>query len=185
MKRRRRDEELEEQEREHERLQQELVASQATPADRVLELQKTAGNRATTAALSRWGLPTLPLAAAPQWPKEPQVIIDGAVIPLEGWSMAEGHDGAAGPDRSSHLNDVNVVTPLGDHSADLMLKATQGAQIKTAVIVIPTKDGKGYTVTLEEVVISSYSVSDRTVSWALSYRKRTFAETPPKAQPRP
>ena len=50
---------------------------EATPADRVLELQKTAGNRAVGAALARWGLPWLPLAAAPQWPKEPQVIIDG------------------------------------------------------------------------------------------------------------
>ena len=96
----------------------------------------------------------------------------------------DGHGGAAGPDRSQ-LNDVNIVTALGDQSADLMRKATQGAGIKTVVIVVPTKDGKGYTVTLEEVVISNYSVSDKTVSLALSYRKRTFAETPPKAQPRP
>ena len=66
-----------------------------------------------------------------------------------------------------------------------MRKATQGADIKTVVIVVPTKDGKGYTVTLEEVVISSYSVSDKTVSWRCPTARRTFAETPPKAQPRP
>ena len=74
---------------------------EATAADRVLDLQKTAGNRATTAALSRWGFPGFPATAAPQWPKEPQVIIDGVVIPLQSWSLAEGHGGATGPDRSS------------------------------------------------------------------------------------
>ena len=61
----------------------------------MLDLQKTAGNRATTAAISRWGLPWLPMAAAPQWPKEPQVIIDGVVIPLQSWSMDGG--GTAAP----------------------------------------------------------------------------------------
>ena len=190
-KRRRREERLEEEEEQGREPSPENVLEkerpkekEATPADRVLDLQKTAGNRATTAALSRWGFPGFPATAAPTWPKEPQVIVDGVVIPLQSWSMAEGHGGAVGPDRS-HLSDVNVVTPLGDHSTDLMLKATQGGQIKTVVIVVPTKDGKGFTVTLEEVVISSYSVSDQTVSWAMSYRKKTFAETPPKAQPRP
>ena len=69
---------------------------EASPADKVLDLQKTAGNRATTAALSRWGFPGFPATAAPTWPKEPQVIIDGVVIPLEAWSMAEGHNGARG-----------------------------------------------------------------------------------------
>jgi hypothetical protein len=189
-KRRRREERLEEEEQAREPAQENVLEQErpkekeGTVADRVLDLQKTAGNRAATEAIARWGLPTLPLSAAPQWPKEPQVIIDGVVIPLQAWSMTEGHGGATGPDRSQ-LNDVNIVTALGDHSTDLMRKATQGAGVKTVVIVVPTKDGKGYTVTLEEVVISSYSVSDKTVSLALSYRKRTFAETPPKAQPRP
>ena len=75
----------------------------------MLELQKTAGNRAITAAISRWGLPWIPMAAAPQWPKEPQVIIDGVVIPLQSWSWSEGATGtgATGPDMSQ-LNDVNI-----------------------------------------------------------------------------
>jgi len=190
-KRRRREERLEEEEEQGREPSPENVLEkerpkekEATAADRVLDLQKSAGNRATTAALSRWGFPGFPATAAPTWPKEPQVIIDGVVIPLQAWSVSEGHNGATGPDRSQ-LNDVSIVTPLGDHTTDLMLKATQGGQIKTVIVVVPTKDGKGYTVTLEEVAIGSYSVSDRTVSWAMSYRKRTFAETPPKAQPRP
>jgi len=188
-KRRRREERLEEDEQVREPAEENVLEKErpkekeGTVADRVLDLQKTAGNRATTEAIARWGLPT-PLAAAPQWPKEPQVIVDGVVIPLQAWSMTEGHGGAEGPDRSQ-LNDVNIVTALGDDTSDLMRKAAQGAGIKTVVIVVPTKDGRGFTVTLEEVVISSYSVSDKTVSLALSYRKRTFAETPPKAQPRP
>ena len=189
-KRRRREERLEEEEQVREPAEENVLEKErpkekeGTVADRVLDLQKTAGNRATTEAIARWGLPTVPLAAAPQWPKEPQVIIDGVVIPLQAWSMSEGQNGARGPDQSQ-LNDVNVVTALGEESADLMRKATQGATIKTVVIVVPTKDGKGYTVTLEEVAISSYSVSDKTVSWSMSYRKKTFAQTPPKAQPRP
>jgi hypothetical protein len=191
-KRRRREERLEEEEEQGREPAQENVLEkerpqekEATAADRVLDLQKSAGNRATTAALSRWGFPGFPATAAPTWPKEPQVIIDGVAIPLEGWSMAEGQaPGGTGPERSQ-LNDVSIVTPFGPHSTELMRKATQGGQIKTVIIVVPTKDGKGYTVTLEEVAISSYSISDRTASWAMSYRKRTFAETPPKAQPRP
>jgi len=191
-KRRRREERLEEEEAQGREPAEENVLEKERPkekegtvADRVLDLQKTAGNRATTEAIARWGLPALPLAAAPQWPKEPQVIIDGVPIPLESWTLAEGHGpGTTGSDRSQ-LQDMQIVTQLGEHSTELMRKAVQGGNLKTVVIVVPTKDGKGYTITLEEVVISSYSVSDKRESWSLNYRKKTFAQTPPQAQPRP
>ena len=96
-KRRRREERLEEEEEQGREPARDNVLEkerpqekEATAADRVLDLQKSAGNRATTAALSRWGFPGVPATAAPTWPKEPQVIIDGVAIPLEAWSMAEG-----------------------------------------------------------------------------------------------
>ena len=191
-KRRRREERLEEEEEQQGRepAQESVLEKErpkerdASPADKVLELQKTAGNRATTAALSRWGFPGFPATAAPTWPKEAQVIIDGVVIPLQAWSSTEQHGGATGPN-TSQLNDVNIVTTLGEHSTGLALKATQGGQIKTVIIVVPTKDGKGYTVTLEEVNITSYSISDRNESWSMSYRKKVFSQSPPQAQPRP
>ena len=48
----------------------------APAADKALELQKTAGNRAVGAALQRWpGCRAVPLVA--KWPKEPQMIVDG------------------------------------------------------------------------------------------------------------
>ena len=58
------------------------------PAARVLELQKTVGNRADRPALARW-----PLFAAPpvaQWPKHLEMVIDGkTVIPLESAQMGD------------------------------------------------------------------------------------------------
>ncbi len=66
-----------------------------------------------------------------------------------------------------------------------MRKATQGATHQDGGHRRAHQGRQGLTVTLEEVAISSYSVSDKTVSWSMSYRKKTFAQTPPKAQPRP
>jgi hypothetical protein len=72
-KRRRREERLEEEEEQQGRepAQESVLEKErpkerdASPTDKVLELQKTAGNRATTAALSRWGFPGFPATAAP------------------------------------------------------------------------------------------------------------------------
>jgi hypothetical protein len=189
-KRRRREERLEEEEQERAREPEEQPVQEQererSPADRVLELQKTAGNRATTAALSRWGLPTLPLAAAPQWPKEPQVIVDGVTIPLDSFSWpGQASVGTGGiSSRTSQYNDVNVLTTLGEHSAELARLATSGAPIKTVVIVIPGKDGKGHTITLENVLITGYSISDKQESWSLNFAKKEFSQQPPQAQPR-
>lgn len=194
-KRRRREERLEEEDRQQGRepaqenvLERERPREkEATPADRVLGLQKTAGNRAVGAALSRWGLPWLPLAAAPQWPKEPQVIVDGVVIPLESFSWAEQPGVATGGSslEARRFNDINVMTTLGDHSADLARKTTSGERIETVVIVMPGKDGKGYTLTLHDVYISGYSISAQHESWSMNFGKKEFSQAPPKAQPRP
>ena len=195
-KRRRREERLEEEEQAREPAQENVLEKErpkekeATAADRVLDLQKTAGNRAVGAALSRWGLPWLPLAAAPQWPKEPQVIMDGVVIPLASWSLSEGQTGSgvggtSSGQRSEHLNDAHVLTKLGDHSSDLARATAQGKHFKTVLIVVPGKDGKGYTVTLHDVLITGYSMSGQDESWALSFSKKEYSQSPPQAQPRP
>jgi hypothetical protein len=194
-KRRRREERLEEEERQQGRepaqenvLEQERPREkEATPADRVLDLQKAAGNRAVGAALSRWGLPWLPLAAAPQWPKEPQVIVDGVVIPLASFSWAEQPGAGAGATSPEprQFSDINIMTALGDHSTDLARRTTSGERIKTVVIVMPGKDGKGYTLTLYDVYISGYSISDKHESWSMNFGKKEFSQEPPKAQPRP
>jgi hypothetical protein len=195
-KRRRREERLEEEEQAREPSPESVLEKErprerereATPADRVLDLQKTAGNRAVGATLSRWGLPWFPQTAAPQWPKEPQVIVDGVVIPLRSWSWSEGSGGTGAGSigaEQTRLNDVHVMTTMGDHSSDLALKIAQGRHIKTVLIVVPGKDGTGYTITLTDVLITSYSISEQLESWSLSFAKKEFGQSPPQAQPRP
>jgi Type VI secretion system effector, Hcp len=195
-KRRRREERLEEEEQEQGRepaeenvLEKERPQErEPTAVDRVIDLQKTAGNRATTAALSRWGIGTLPLAAAPQWPKEPQAIVDGEVIPLKswGWSDQSPTSGAGSVGAGKvELNDVNVQAVLGDHSSDLARKSARGEPVKTVVIVVPGKDGKGITLTFHDVLITSYSVSGNQESWSMNFRSKEFSQSPPQAQPRP
>jgi hypothetical protein len=161
---------------------------EATAAERVLDLQKTAGNRATTAAISRWGIGMLPLAATPQWPKEAEVIIDGVAIPLRSWGWSVGGSGVGGGSTGAakpEMDEVDIVTAVGKHSSDLALKTARGDPIKTVVVVVPGKDGKGITVTFTDVLISSYSLSGDTESWSMSFAKKEFTQAPPRVQPRP
>jgi hypothetical protein len=195
-KRRRREERLEEEEQAREPSPENVLEKErpqerereAAPADRVLDLQRTAGNRAVGAAISRWGFPWYPATAAPQWPKEPQVILDGVVIPLHSWSSQEGPSGTGGGSiggERTQLNDVHVMTKMGDHSSDLLLKVAQGHHIKTVLIVMPLKDGKGYAITLTDVVLTGYSVSGDMEHWSMSFAKKEYSWSPPQAQPRP
>jgi hypothetical protein len=162
------------------------AATPAAPADRALELQKTAGNRAVGAALSRWGLPWIPVTRAPQWPKEAEIIVDGTVIPLSSWSWADrgAGAGAGGTGRGkAAFNEIVVSTVLGEHSTDLALSTAQGRPIKTVILVVPGKDGKGITITLTDVLISSYQISGNQESWSLSFAGKELSQSPPPAQP--
>jgi hypothetical protein len=193
-KRRRREERLEEEEEQQQAREpaaeekEKPREKEPTAADRVLDLQKTAGNRATTAAISRWGFPRLPAAtAAPQWPKEAQVIVDGEAIPITSfsWPDARGVVGgtAGGHD---HPGEVNVSGSVGDHSNELSRWASEGRQFKTVIIVMPSKDGKGSTITLTgEVTITGYSISAGDVeTWSLQFGKAEYSRSLPQAQPR-
>ena len=126
------------------------------------------------------------MAAAAQWPKEPQVIVGGVAIALDSFSWAEQPGAGTGVTSpgAPQFNDVNVMTRLGDHSADLVKMASRGERIKTVIIVMPGKDGKGFTVTLHDVLITGYSISDKHESWSLNFAKKEFGQEPPKAQPR-
>ena len=196
-KRRRREERLEEEEEEErgrEPAEENVLEKErpqereATAVDRVLDLQKTAGNRATTEAISRWGMPWLPLAAAPQWPKEPQLIADGTVIPILSWSWTDnstGVGGGTGAGKPDPGKEISISTSLGSHSADLLLRTAEGRPFKTVYIVVPGKDGKGVSIELENVMITSYSTSGDSAgsgaveTYSLSYTKRKLTEAPP------
>ncbi|MEA2133991.1 MAG: Type secretion system effector, Hcp [Solirubrobacteraceae bacterium] len=187
-KRRRRDEEREdEEEREEPQEKARAVATEARPADRVLELQKTAGNRAVGAAIARWGLPWFPQTAAPQWPKEPQVIMDGNVIPMSSfsWSDPHGGTGAAGAGKAGSGGEVSISTTLGDHSAELARRTTDGRPYKTVIIVMPHKDGTGVTITFTEAFVSGYQITGEQESWTLNFKTRELTQSPPQAQARP
>ena len=188
-KRRRRQEELEEQEEREqpqEREQEREVAKEPKPADRVLELQKTAGNRAVGAAIARWGLPWIPTTAAPQWPQEPQVIADGTVLPLTSWSWADHAPGTGGgTGKPQEGGDISISTKTGKHSADLLLRTAEGRAFKTVVIVVPGKDGKGITLTLSDVMITGYQLNGDMETWTVSFAKKELSESPPHSPPRP
>ncbi len=186
-----------------EKAEQEKEAEQKTPgapeaadgpAARVLELQKTAGNRATGAALARW-----PLLGAAQpvaeWPKTLEMIIDGkTVIPLESAQLGQQRHmtNATGrgieQDKSLDVGGEMVVTlKQGKWSSDLFRESLSGRGFKTVEIVFPGKDGKGLRVILEDVLIANYSVSghggadhDSPVeSLSLNFKKRSLSQDPP------
>jgi hypothetical protein len=188
-KRRRREERLEEEEQAREPAveEKERPRERETAADRVLDLQKSAGNRATGAALSRWGINTLPLAAAPHWPKAAQIIADGVTLPLESWtwSGAQRGTGSAQVGQESGPGDINVMTKRGEHSSEWWQRVVRGDTLKTVVIVQPGKDGKGITITLSDVMLTHVESSDELESWSLNFKKRGFSQSPPQAQPRP
>jgi type VI secretion system (T6SS) effector Hcp len=191
-KRKRREEELEEREgrdpSEEAVQEKEEREKELTPADRVLALQKAAGNRAVGAAIARWGVGTLPLAAFPHWPKEPEMIVDGTTIPIASISWDEQAPGRAGTGvgKPQPGGDVRIATTPGLLSADLWRRTREGTHLDTVVIVMPSNHGTGITITLTDVVFSGYeSSTDKLESWTLNFKKRELSESPPQVQPRP
>jgi type VI secretion system (T6SS) effector Hcp len=191
--RKRRDEELEEREgrdpSEEAVQEKEEREKELTPADRVLALQKTAGNRAVGAAIARWGFATLPLAATPHWPKAPEMILDGEAMPISSFSFAgsapAGTTGGGGSERGSLGSELTVTMAADEHFVELSGKTIRGDPIKTVVIVVPGKDGNGFTITLTDVFVSSVSNSGSMASVKLAFAKREFSTSPPQVQPRP
>jgi len=162
------------------------ATKQATTVDKALELQKTAGNRAVGAALSRWPMFGAPMLA--QWPKQPQMIIDGQVIPLESFQDATRSSGGSSSgniNKQDHTGpgEVVVTIKMGKYSPGLFQRAAGSSGYKTVEIVIPTKDGKGIRFILTDVLISSYSVGSGAdsplESLALNFKKREFSQDPP------
>jgi hypothetical protein len=159
------------------------------PADKALELQKTAGNRAVGALLQRWAGPALWMAAQqPQWPKQSQLIVDGQVVPLESVNEAVGNTGSvgvgsAGKERSMGAGDLSVVIPHGDWVPKFHEAASAGKHYKTVEVVI-VKNGKGIRFTLTDVLISTIDYDsgagdEPRMALQLSFQKREVSMAPP------
>ena len=159
-------------------------AAAAKPEDRVLELQKAAGNRATGAVLQRMAGPVLYKSG---WPKTQELRIGGLALPIEALSDDEtlrgGHGGASrNKDRSTGPGDLSIVIKQGAWINELYRMVREGKGVETAEILIPFRDEKGQRWILTEVEIVSISAGSDTgepmFTLALSYKKRAFADTP-------
>lgn len=181
--------------------QSEATAEKATApkapaaADKALELQKSAGNRAVGAALNRWSLPWVPQTAPPvaKWPKEPQAVFDGKlVVPIKSWNDAgRSPAGAGGTGQQSQRGDAEgpgeivIVTEMGDYVVDLHKATVAGKAYGKVEIIVPGPNGTGIRVELENVYIVSYQTSGDghhsggTQSYQLSFSKRKFSHAPP------
>jgi type VI secretion system secreted protein Hcp len=165
------------------------AAQPETPVARVLDLQKTAGNRATGAALARWPFFGVASATA-QWPKERQLILDGEALPLESVQEAVGRNATLGspgpPTREADVKaagEIFVTIKVGDWSTGLFKASMSGKSYKTVEIVLPGKDGRGVRWILTDVMISGYSTSsaggDPVQTLTLNFKNREFSQSPP------
>ena len=195
-KRRRREDELEEEREQLQEAEPEQQASAAPPklADKALDLQKTAGNRAVGAALDRWSLPWVPQTAPPvaKWPKEAQAVFDEKlVVPIKSWSDSNAGPNLVGRSGQSNRGDpegegeIVIVTEMGDYVVDLHKATLAGKPYGKVEIIVPGPNGTGIRVELENVYIVSYQTSGDgqhgggVQSYALSFKKRKVSNAPP------
>jgi hypothetical protein len=129
--------------------------SRPAPTERVLALQRAAGNRAVGTLLAR-----APKAKPKPAPKEPEslaerrvshIVLEGmAPIEAEGWSWA----GA-----SANNRDLQVTVRQGAHSSELMRAVTEGREFPHAELNWYGRSGGGFRVRFTGVMITSYHVA--------------------------
>ena len=153
-----------------------------TPQARVLELQKSAGNRAVAAALERRAGP----AAVAGWPKQRQLIIDGTAIPLESYSESSlppaSPVGQTKPraDEFTGPGEMIVYVPNGGWTAGLIRAARARQAYERIELVIPTKDGRGIRIILTAAaLVSLASASDDLYRLTLQFMAREYTQSPP------
>jgi hypothetical protein len=162
------------------------------PHERLLELQKTAGNRAVGAVLDR--LAHDAAHAAPSggggWPREKQIIFDGTGLPLESVNMSvvgATHPGSGSrtpkPDQFGGSGEISVVLPDGGWLNDLERAFRSGQVYKSVEIIVPTPGGGGLRLILTGVLLSGYASSGGgrhpLTTVTLEYAQRTLSQKPP------
>jgi len=125
-----------------------MTAPPPTLADRTLELQRSAGNRATGAAIHRWGGPALHAAA--QWPKTTQLRLGSFSIPVESYSASSEQSGVHAPGAGQRFDSftgpgtMSLVLQSGDWEDDLMLTMRgDPRRFEKAELLVPARDGTG------------------------------------------
>jgi hypothetical protein len=153
----------------------------ATPADKVLELQKSAGNSAVGAVLDRLAAPAGQRSrAVAHWPSAPQMALDGdEPVPIE--SVQDATQKRTARDADPNGPGEFVVHMLqGKHTVGLHHAVVEGRHCAKVEIVIPGKGGgRGMRWILYDVYLSVGSLSQDSQTVQLSYSRRELVFSPP------
>jgi type VI secretion system secreted protein Hcp len=116
---------------------------------------------------------------------------DGIEIHSFNWGCANGGSAAVGSGMGAgkvNYTDISFMAPVSKASPELMLHCASGKPIKKAVLHVRKQGGKQeeyYTVTLEDLIVSSYSTSgvgeSVSDSFSLNFSKIKFDYKPQKA----
>ena len=171
--RRRRRDELEEEEQLHhaapepepeQRASAPSAVAHKTLADKALDLQKTAGNRAVGAALQRQP------GAAPSTAHGEATFDDELKVPVLSVQQQDPPPGGRSREDEVTYGELVIITPTGEHSVTLQQALIQGKTYAQVVIVVG-----GARIILTNVMISSVQMSGEHQSWSLHFSKREFA----------
>jgi hypothetical protein len=145
------------------------------PAEQVLALQRTVGNRAVSAMIARDAKPgqAEPKDAAPKGGSRATIeLAELGKLPLLSYSSGahQGPTGGSGVDKAS--KDMTLTTKVGQHSAKLMEAAAKGKPFDSAVI-----DAGFMVIHMKEVFITGVQVSggggekdaDALETWTINY----------------
>ena len=141
-----------------------LHRARATSLDRLLTLQRAAGNRAVATVVAR-SPRAKPKPKPKPAPKGPQglaerrishIVLSGlAPIEVVSWSWQGGAiGGPAGAEGS--VRELQITTRTGDHSSTLMSAITEGREFAQAELVVYGPQGGGFRVMLSRVMVTSY-----------------------------
>ena len=154
--------------REHLRRTEELDRREPAPprrppaAERLLELQRSAGNRAVGEYLAREPEP----ADAKEETKAtgPRVTLPGiGTIPLLSVGFPPG-EGGVGDGKSPGPRELIMSSAVGKHSSQLSKAMLDGRTMDVEVVL-----AGGRTVTLHGAIVSSYTTSGDRESWTLNF----------------
>ena len=152
---------------EEERLADEPQAP-AKPAEQLIALQRSAGNRAVTAMLGREA--TAEPADTRRQPARTgrYAVLEGiGTIPLLSASLDTarmGGSGSGGRSDKLDVKEIHLSSAVGPHSPDLDRAASAGPPMDVEIVLGPKVRLK-----LKGALISSYSASAEVESWSLNF----------------
>jgi hypothetical protein len=162
---------------------QRMAEKAGTPADKVLELQKTAGNNAVGAVLERMAGPAAQRSKLATWPESPQMLLDGDdPIPIESVQDANEHNLPGKKDDPEGPGEFVVSLLHGKHTTGLHRAVVEGQHFAKVELVIPGKGGKGMRWILYDVYLSVGSLGRDSQTVSLSYKSRKLVFSPPAAR---